>query len=158
MNTNETKKIKLTLDSSALDRLLGGDTELELELRQSIACQFAKRHLKPLINCSEIAQIAHDIKGQAVKHATDLITDTVATIKTDWGSKVINLKPEVINTIRSKVREEINTIVSDAVGDAISEVIKEIPQIVTNRVNVNVTAEVKRQVDAKMAAMRASLD
>lgn len=35
--------MKLSLNVPTLERLIGGDTELELELRQAAASEFAKR-------------------------------------------------------------------------------------------------------------------
>jgi hypothetical protein len=40
----------IVLDSKALDRLLGGDTEAEIQLRTVVANQFADKHLKSLVS------------------------------------------------------------------------------------------------------------
>ena len=42
--------MKLTINAEALERLIGGDSDIEIEIRQQIADQFCKRHLKSLIN------------------------------------------------------------------------------------------------------------
>ncbi len=42
--------MKLVLDSKALERLLGGDETLEIELKTNIANQFAEKHLKSLVS------------------------------------------------------------------------------------------------------------
>ena len=43
--------MKIQINSlDALERLIGGDTEIEIEVRQSVAENFAKKHLKSLAN------------------------------------------------------------------------------------------------------------
>lgn len=42
---------KIQINSlEALERLIGGDTELEIEVRNSIVQEFAKKYLKGIIN------------------------------------------------------------------------------------------------------------
>ena len=42
---------KIQINSlDALERLIGGDTELEIEVRNSVIQKFAEKHLKPLAN------------------------------------------------------------------------------------------------------------
>ena len=42
--------MKVSLTLPALERLIAGDTEIEVEILQQIAEQFAKRHLKTILN------------------------------------------------------------------------------------------------------------
>ena len=42
--------MKVSLTLPALERLIAGDTAIEVEIRQQIAEQFAKRHLKTILN------------------------------------------------------------------------------------------------------------
>jgi len=42
--------LKLQVTAAALDRLIGGDTEFELELRQQIVQKFAEKHLKGVLS------------------------------------------------------------------------------------------------------------
>ena len=44
--------MRLELTLPALERLLGGDTEIEIHLRQQIVEEFARKHLKALANDS----------------------------------------------------------------------------------------------------------
>ena len=49
-----------------LERLIGNDTEIEIEIRQNIADAFAKRYLKSLIQTQSIKDIENEIcKGLA---------------------------------------------------------------------------------------------
>jgi hypothetical protein len=148
--------MNIILDASALDRLLGGNTELEIELRQSVVAQFAKHHLKPLINSVEVQSIVNDIK----RHAADAATASIADVETRWsGGTTVVLKPEIVSKIKEKTQEQMQSIIENTVRAAMTELIdsKFIEQQVNSRLDYHIKYEVKSQVDAKMAAIRQSI-
>ena len=54
--------MKLSLNLPALERLIAGEDELEVEIRQNIAEAFAKRHLKTIINNELITKLEIEIR------------------------------------------------------------------------------------------------
>lgn len=152
--------MKLILDATAVEKLLGGDTELEIELRQSVAAQFAKHHLKPLINSAEVKAIAESIKTQAIGAATKTLTETIANVKTkSWGTTEYSLKPEIISMIQDEVHDQLKVVIASEIKNALEvySTIDTIGKAVNARIDEQIKYEIKSQVDAKMAAIRASL-
>jgi hypothetical protein len=54
--------MRIVVDASALERLLGGDSTLEIELRTGIANQFADKFLKSLVNSQLVATTGRQIE------------------------------------------------------------------------------------------------
>ena len=62
--------MKLVLDSKALERLLGGDETLEIELKTNIANQFAEKHLKSLVSSQLMLATKGKIEGMIKEEIT----------------------------------------------------------------------------------------
>jgi hypothetical protein len=70
--------VKLQLDGNALERIIGGDTKVEIEVRTSIVAEFVKKYLKGIANETIVAQAsrdAHLMASEAAKHAYAEIFD-----------------------------------------------------------------------------------
>lgn len=98
-------RVVIQLNLPALERLIGGDSEIELELRHQVVENFAKQHLKPLINDKFIAQIRKEIEEQ---------------IKTWVGFQ--NGYNQVVGKYRNEIREPVRKLVMEAVDEVIKEV------------------------------------
>lgn len=72
--TNPQEKVKISLSLAALERLIGGDSELEVELRHQIVRNFTEKHLKQLANSELMSQtyrqINNDIKTEVAKYVS----------------------------------------------------------------------------------------
>lgn len=53
--------MKIQLDIKALERLIGGDSEIEVEVRQQIADAFAKRYLKSLLTTDAMGKMKSEL-------------------------------------------------------------------------------------------------
>ena len=141
--------VKLQLNSvSAVERLIGGDTTAEVELRQAIAEEFSKRHLKSLVN-TEAMQV---IKDQIIKEfrynygtytapqiVTDIIKETtnklIAQIIHSEVSKIIE-ENKWIETMNKIVREQ-----SDYIVNQLSEA------TIDRRLNLLVDKKIKEKLN-----------
>lgn len=100
--------MKIQLNSlEALERLIGGDTEVEFEIRNSIVQEFTKKYLKGLVN----ETIANDVIKEALRQARNEITEKLfTTSKINFYSKTV-LKKEIaeafIQDIKSDLYKEI---------------------------------------------------
>lgn len=97
--------LKIQLNSiAALERLIGGDSEIEFELRKSIITEFAKTHLAPLADTMtrQLNGIAFDAINEAIdKNLFEFVKDT-------WNKRC-NLKP----ASRARLEEEARIIFND---------------------------------------------
>ena len=69
-------KTKLTIQINnleALERLIGGDTEVELDIRNSVVQAFSKKHLKVVAESAVMIELAKSIK---LTIQDELFTDT----------------------------------------------------------------------------------
>jgi uncharacterized membrane protein YheB (UPF0754 family) len=71
--------MKIQINSlEALERLIGGDTQLEFDIRQNIVEEFTKKHLKSLANSTLMARTEQDIvKAIKIGASHDLIIQRI---------------------------------------------------------------------------------
>lgn len=155
-------KLTLQINSrEALERLIGGDTQTEIEIRNSVVQSFAEKHLKPIVNSAPITDVIGQIKNHAYKHIQETCANEIATFKAStYGSCYdIKLRPEIETTIRNKVRESMDEFISKKVKAAIDEYCNDAS--LTKRINVmmdhNIKVIVNEKIKEKMDAIKAGL-
>ncbi len=129
--------MKLSLSLPALERLIGGDNQIEIELRQQIAEKFAERHLKCLLNDTML--------GQVQQKVTQFANGQIAALIADIGSK------ESTNRWASEARFRLHGPITDAikqaVDDAISNKIAEAVQLAADTRLAGITRDVRGMID-----------
>ena len=79
--------MKIQINSlEALERLIGGDTKLEIEIRNSIVQEFTKKYLKSIVN-TEIVKAAH---SSIIK---ELQTTIFEQVKVGWNNTYVLTEP-----------------------------------------------------------------
>lgn len=107
--------VKLQINSlQALERLIGGDSELELELRRNVADVFIKNHYQAIAR--EMAEAGlNDTIGAFLKK------EFVDVVRENYKDKLI-LKGEFKTLIQKAVKEEVDFQVKTAVIEAAKEI------------------------------------
>lgn len=150
-------KLTLQINSKeALERLIGGDTETEIDIRNSVVQKFAEKHLKPIANSAPITDVIRQIKDQAYKHIEETCAKEIATFKSNWQGYTydIKLRPELEAIIKSKIRETIDKLITDKVNAAIAEycsdasLTRRINTMMDHNIKVLVNEKVKEKIDA----------
>src|ERR1035437_10268974 len=100
---------KLTIQINnleALERLIGGDSEVEIEIRNSIIQKFAEKHLKPLANCEPITSTLKTITEVIKDQVIEKCSKEIATFQQSWhgGINDVKLRPEIKSEIDRQVR------------------------------------------------------
>lgn len=121
--------VKIQINNlEALERLIGGDTELEIEVRNSVVQSFAEKHLKAIAN-SETIQRAVDnvrdkhyktinsIKDSLEKEAKNQLAQAVGTFKTSWTGAIMDIK--LNPSIKEEIENTVNRLVSSRIHSAI---------------------------------------
>lgn len=115
---------KLTIQINnleALERLIGGNSEVEIEVRNSVIQKFSEKHLKPLANCEPITStlktIAEAIKIQVIEKCSK----EIATFQQSWSGGIndIKLRPEIMSEIDRQVRVLTDKNIQDAVDKSV---------------------------------------
>ena len=102
--------IKIQINNlEALERLIGGDTETEIEIRNSIVQEFAKRHLKAVaqeqITMALKNTLIQEIKDKFLEEKKDAYNWNKTTMLNKETSLLI--KNEVNNILESNLRQTI---------------------------------------------------
>lgn len=156
-------KLTLQINSKdALERLIGGDTQTEIDIRNSVVQKFAEKHLKPIVNSAPITDVIRQIKDYAYKHIQETCANEIATFKASthsYGAYDIKLRPEIEYSIKSKIRESIDELINKKVKDAIDEYCND--AVLTKRINVmmdhNIKVLVNEKIKEKIESVKASL-
>jgi len=130
-------KGKLTIQINnleALERLIGGDAEVEVDIRQNIVETFTKKHLKSLANDSTLQKI-----GEAIKKETNSEILEEVIEKTTYGGNRTSYK--LSTKARELIREQLKYAVSTEIYDIIVEEIKR--QNITDTLNATLERQVK---------------
>ena len=140
--------MKLTLNAPALERLLGGDTELEVALKHQIVDNFAKHHLKKLINDgtwrAAYAKIEGEVQAEIQKHLVQL--DVFGRVQSKLNSELKDLiRTEIYNLIQEQTKK--------IVAEQRSYIGPDIKKAVDHALKVQVNELVQQGVREQMAAI-----
>lgn len=84
------EKLRVSLTLPALERLLGGDTQLEFDLRQQVVANFAKKHLKAVAGDPAFASVIESHRKVLDAEVRDLVGELIWDHRT--GKTVAKLK------------------------------------------------------------------
>jgi hypothetical protein len=131
---------KLTIqinNKEALERLIGNDSEVEIDIRNSVVQKFAEKHLKPLANSPQITGTLNAIRDDISKQIKERVEKEIATFKESWGGSIsdIKLRSEINTAISSQVRILTDKKIQEAVDEALKFWLND--------------AELKKRIDAR---------
>jgi hypothetical protein len=132
----------------ALERLLGGDTELEIQARNSIVQDFTKKYLKEIANKytdETIKDLKKSVKNEVHKQFEQELGSVTGV---DFWRAQVKFCPEVAQ----KFRDLIKTLVyEEAVKVIKEEILKlDLPLIVEGYMNRSIEHIVNEKVKAKL--------
>lgn len=118
----------------ALERLLGGESELEIELRNSVAHEFAKKYLKGLVDNKLSANIEAQLKR--------LLTES-GVINGNWN---ITLTPAIQKLIHNHVEAEIKkSLESSSASQQVNAMVNLFHAVLEQKINY-VTARLEGEI------------
>lgn len=115
---------KLTIQINnleALERLIGGDTEIELEIRNNIVQAFTKKYLKQLVNES---QIKYDILREitpSIKKVAQEIQKEVIKEQTEYRINLVNNSKDELEKIQNHIKYLVEQSVTKVVEEKIAK-------------------------------------
>lgn len=154
--------VKLQINSrEALERLIGGDSELEVELRNSIIQDFANRHLKGLAmvyNEAHFKALTDTVYKEMKAKFQDEYGLRVVTEKGPYSystpKQVLHLKDETKAQLKALIETETMGQVATISKSIVDNLLPSIMETVEKQVNLVVDRltkdEVKRQVDKRV--------
>lgn len=116
---------KLTLQINnleALERLIGGNSEIEIDIRNSVVQKFAEKHLKPLANSDTVTKALTQLKESINKQICDQCAKDIAKFKISWAGQITDV---VLNpSIKSEIDSQVRTIVDNTIRKDVDAAIK----------------------------------
>jgi hypothetical protein len=105
--------IKIQINSlDALERLIGGDSELEIEIRNSVVQNFTKKHLKALAGESAIKTAVETLKKEILYSFTE-------KVQVGWREEE-KLTDSAKKSLRDFIENEKKALINDAVNEIFS--------------------------------------
>lgn len=145
--------MKIQINSlQALERLIGGDTEIEIDIRQSVVEKFSQKHLKTLANDAMMKKMSDAI-------ITDIQSKFFDFVKEGYNSK-LKFKEVELATIKEKIDYEVGLALSKAIQneaglktgfDAIRDKIKNVAEWVETELGAEyIEKRLERMVDERI--------
>jgi len=139
----------------ALERLIGGDEKVDVDIRNSVVQKFSEKHLKSVANSETIREFCNSLKSSIEK---DMISETnsqVGIIKTNWAGQVekVTLHPAIKTEIDSLVRNHVDELIRKSVDDAIkfwandAEIEKRVEKRMEYYAEERIKTEVKQRLE-----------
>lgn len=120
--------IKIQINSlEALERLIGGDSELEIEIRNSIVQEFSRQYLKPIAITQQFQTTLTNIQKQASSVIQDKVNEEVwkKYFDTDWCNRPTQVKSEYVAKIKECIKKNLDLILKEEVKKAIDNLDKD---------------------------------
>lgn len=155
---------KLTIQINnleALERLIGGDSEVEVDIRNSVVQRFAEKHLKPLANGHEISDTLTAIMSDIRKQISEKCEKEIATFQTTWGGSVhdIKLRPE----IKAEIERQVRTLTDEHIRKSVEEALKfwanetELKKRIDNRFEYYTTDVINAELKSRIEKLKTKL-
>lgn len=156
--------VKMFLSGPALERLIGGDTEMEMHCRQQIVDSFARRHLTSIANSeahkktvTEIRKFICDTVGVTIKELMrEHIGDTDGD-KSQWWLNEMQISEKFQDHLKAKVRTMAVELASQACDDAkvwLKDLLEQQKRLweerVVREVQAQIQTSIREQVDAEV--------
>ena len=142
------KDLKVQINSlEALERLIGGESKLEFDIRQNIVEAFAKKHLKTIANSDLIKKVEIGLKKE--------LEDEFVRKSSSWSGSY-SLTTKAIELLKKQIEYLKSTLVNKLVEEhfeksGLDELIKEKAEFVAGRLTESVlSAKFNKAVEAEI--------
>src|SRR4051812_27509900 len=145
--------LRIVLGVQELDRLIGGDTEVELELRKGVVENFARQKLASLFDHPEVQATLQSLSEHARQEVSDRIGRIVREEKYPHRG-VWQLVPAVKDTLEQAIQQAVSAHVAQAtedierrINDEVNRRVAEMQRRALRTVADSVGARFKKEVD-----------
>ncbi len=143
-----TQQLKLNLTSQALERLIGDDTEMCVTLRQGIAAEFAKRHLKGIFSAAVNLQI-EAFQKEIFEVAKVAVLEQFNSGQRPFVQPSLNfLNHHIAAELKKLVQSTTNGIVADVVREELGKI--DLPAMINEYVTRHVGAKTNDAIHAQV--------
>lgn len=144
--------MRLSLNLPALERLLGGDDEIEVELRNQIVENFTNRHLKALFNDRTWREASRQWRQELdlkIAEAMKKIIDQHNTQTEEQKKGLVTW--DVNRLVRTSAKEAIEKEIGDLLEKQKQYYSRLIKQEVRNAIQENIQQEVENEIQRRLS-------
>lgn len=145
----------------ALERLIGGDSQVEVEVRNSVVQRFAEKHLKPLANSPAIKNTFDSIRNGITKDIQEKCEKEIATFKTNYYGTVTEL--QINPTIKAQLHSMVRSAVDEKIAKEVEEALKtwrsdsEVQKMIDKRFEYYTNDFINTQIKTRLDKLKANL-
>ncbi len=143
--------MKLELNLPTLERLIGGESEIELALRHQIVKAFEKRYLKQIAN-TEATRLAGKEVLQLVDAAVKEATDVDGIVANVWPVISNRLRRMVNEAVEQHIEVAIRTHLNQRIDQQRYQLLNEVDRKVRESIDRRIKEEVDRRVHEALTA------
>ncbi len=149
--------MRLELNLPALERLIGGDTDIEIGVREQIANEFAQRHLKSLMNDVQFKKIydawKKDLDAAVEKRCHEFLND----LKREQEEPQLRqanhgawMYCRIQESVDKAIEKAIDAVVADKVERWSMYIRQDIPRLVHNALTKKVNEIVEEEIQRRL--------
>lgn len=143
---------------AALERLIGGDSQLEFEIRNNIIQAFANKHLKPLVNDYKFDAMLKKVQESGQEEAKKVIEEKLGKFETKNWREYFSLNDNIKTAIRQSAQEKIMEQVDAAAKEVTDKFTPEyLDKLIEKRVNEEVLFRIRDGVKNKLEQVSKTL-
>jgi len=110
--------MKLILDRTAVEALIGGNTEAEIEIRNSIVQAFAKRHLRDVVASDVFSEFLAEEKDAVTRAFDAAVEKHIGKVRYGDGGRHLTPSP----TFEKELNNYVNTLISEKINEVTEKV------------------------------------
>ena len=148
----------------ALEKLIGGDTQVELDIRNNIVQAFAEKHLKAVAGTQQVNNAIANIRASIEQEVRAECTRSFGDYSNVWNRQ-IKLDDKIKSVIKQEVLTQIQSIIDSYLKEIVSspewikeKLEKQIKQLILNIVNselqVKISDAVKSKIDEQVKNLK----
>lgn len=149
----------------ALEKLIGGDTQVEIDIRNNIVQAFAEKHLKSIASSDEIQKVLTATKLSIHEEARKECLRLFGAYQSNWRYNTVSLSDDLKSQIKEAVQKEIGSFIENYMAELLSkpELIKEkierhvklfTTSIINAELQSKVTSAVQNAIDEQVSKLK----
>lgn len=150
-------KLQLQINSlEALEKLIGGNADAELEIRNNIVQEFTKKHLKAIVNDGLFAKKFEELKSDVEKSFRKKVEEGIGEIKSSYYDKNYDkrfvptpeFEKEIKKSVESAINETLRSVIESKFDNKVRGVLEQqIDYYITNVFVTNFNKMIKDRVE-----------
>lgn len=149
-------RLNIQLSSDDLEKIIESDPTTSLEIKSFIIQEFARRHLKPLINEDLLNKVKNDILKE-IDNNLDVIVGKKASEYT--STRILN--DAFVKRIKDMVNEAIKNLLTDMVKEGVEGFMSDrgyIEELVDNRIRLHFINILNSRFNDKLKTISGKID